>query len=538
MTDRNKSNAASVLLGGESPLLLAVLAAAALLFPRSAPGQVFPVEGGQDTAGGERAAEAVIAQNGVPGGERIEGAYLRGGELYLRLSELRSYLGAEEQWDIKNKYELVAGDRRLKFTLGSPIVVVDNQPHRSVNLPRPVTVHAGALYAPAEGVAEILSRYTGRECSFDPERNWLNYGGEDLDLLGVEINHVDGQGTQVRIRTAGAVEYETFSPHEGMVNITFQGARADVEALRRTDPTGYIRKVEVFDQQGDALQLTFHLAYRFEGKPEWIPMQDGLLLQLRTARRGERLDPGVTEAVTARAYKIQTIVIDPGHGGKDPGSIGASGLREKDVALDIALRLRERIEKDPRTSHIDVVMTRDSDVFIPLHERYEIANEVKGDLFVSIHANAFHDRSANGFMTFFLAEAKNDFARSVAALENSALKYEEESREIKIESGDLLSGILGELISTKYLEESQVLADQVQQQLQAKIANQVRPRQVDQAGFLVLNGAMMPSVLVEVAFISNRTEEGLLKQTSFKNRVAEALHGALINYRERVEVAR
>ncbi len=527
-TYTSRTTAALVLLG---------LTAVSLVLPGPARGQGFPiVESGEGPP--QRTAEAVIAQNGVPGRERIGGIYLRGDELYLRLSDFRSYLGAEEQWDIKNKYELVAGDRRLKFTLGSPIVVVDNQPNRSVNLPRPVTVHAGALYAPAQGMAAVLSRYTGRDCSFDPERNWLNYGGEGLDLLGVGINHVDGQGTQVRIRTAGPVEYETFSPHEGMVNITFQGVRADVEALRRTRPSGYIRKVEVFDEQGDSLQLTFHLAYRFEGTPEWIPMRDGLLLQLRSARRGERLDPGVTEAVTARAYRIQTVVIDAGHGGKDPGSIGPSGLLEKDVALDIALRLKERIEKDPRTSHIDVVMTRETDEFIHLPERYKIAHVAGGDLFISIHANAFHDRNANGFMTFFLAEAKNDFARSVAALENSALKYEEESREVKIEGGDLLSGILGELISTKYLEESQVLADQVQQQLQAKIANQVRPRQVDQAGFLVLNGAMMPSVLVEVAFISNRTEEGLLKQTSFKNRVAEALHGALINYRERVEIAR
>ncbi|MFO7767399.1 MAG: N-acetylmuramoyl-L-alanine amidase [bacterium] len=524
--------------GGLLPVLLCCLTALSGLPAGTARAQVVPVTGEQEVAGGERTAEAIIAQNGVPGRERIDGVYLRGDQFYLRLSDLRSYLGAEEQWDIKNKYELVAGDRRLKFTLGSPIVVVDNQPNRAVNLPRPVTVHRGALYAPAEGMAAVLSRYTGRACSFDPERRWLDYGGGDLDLLGVEINHVEGQGTQVRVRTAGPVEYETFSPHEGMVNITFQGPRADIEALRRTEPAGYIRKVEVFDQPGDVLQLTFHLAYRFEGRPEWIPLEDGLLLQLRSARRGERVDPGATESVSARAYKIQTIVIDAGHGGKDPGSIGPSGLKEKDVALDIALRLRERIQKDPRTAHIDVVLTRERDEFIPLDERYEIANRAEGDLFVSIHANAFHDRNANGFMTFFLAEAKNDFARGVAALENSALKYEEENREVKIESGDLLSGILGELISTKYLEESQVLADQVQQQLQAKIANQVRPRKVDQAGFLVLNGAMMPSVLVEVAFISNRTEEGLLKQTSFKNRVAEALHGALINYRERVEIAR
>jgi N-acetylmuramoyl-L-alanine amidase len=233
------------------------------------------------------------------------------------------------------------------------------------------------------------------------------------------------------------------------------------------------------------------------------------------------------------------VVIDAGHGGKDPGSQGPTGLQEKEVALDVARRLQELFRRDPRTQDIKVVMTRDEDVFIPLRDRYEIANREKGDLFISIHANAWDDPSVNGFMTFFLDEAKNDEARQIATFENSVLRYEENSRALQIDVTEpILRGILGELISTKYLEESQVFAGLIQDELRGRIRHQVRDRRIDQGPFLVLNGASMPSVLVEIAFISNRAEENFLRQNSFKNKVAEALHAAVISYRERVEVGR
>ena len=500
----------------------------------TAAGRLFEPRAGQSGEAG-----AVIARNGVPTEERLRGAYLDGGELYLRLSDLGAYLAARDRFDFKNKYELIVGRRRLKFTLGSSSVIIDNEQSRSVNLPRPVRLYRGILYAPAAGIAAVLTAFTGRQCDYLPEKEWLNYGGTGLNVLGIELIDNPEQGTQVTILTTEPIAYDHLTQGDGVINVTLEGARADVNALKRTPRKGLVRKIEVFELRDDVLQLSFYLSRRYRDRPAFFQTAEGIVFVLRRSSAGEQIDPATVEPAFVPRKTIQTVIIDAGHGGRDPGSIGSSGLQEKDIALDIALRLKERFEKDPRTrDDIRVIMTRDSDEFVPLDDRSEMANREEGDLFISIHANAVSNRSVNGFMTFFLAEAKNDEARQIAALENSAQKYERIPRAQRLDSGDFLKGILGELISTKYLEESQELAGIIQDELTTKIGRQVRPRRLDQAGFLVLNGAYMPSVLVEVAFISNRAEEQYLRQSGFKNRVADAIHEAVIKYRERVEVGR
>ncbi len=479
----------------------------------------------------------VIARNGTPTQDRLRGIRLEGGEIFLRLTDLASYLGAQDRWDIKNKYELFTGTRHLIFTLGSPTVVVDKQPNRAVNLPRPVLLRDGLPYAPAAGVAHLLSEYTGRECEYLPQQGWLNYGGSGLNILGIRMTDRPEQGTEVEILLTEPLTYDSFSEGEGWLHISFLGARADVAALKRTRCIGLVRGLEVYEEE-DVLQISFKLSRRYTEQPEFYPTRDGLLLTLRRSAAGERVDTSAPNPAVPRRG-IQTVVIDPGHGGRDPGSIGPTGLQEKEVVLDVALRLRELFGRDPRTSDIEVVMTRESDVFPELAERYAIANERQGDLFISIHANGFDDPSANGFMTFFLSEAKNDESRQVATYENSVIRYEENSRALQLNAGEpMLRGILGELYSTKFLEESQVLAGLIQDELIGRIRHQVQPRRLDQAGFLVLNGASMPGVLVEMAFITNRAEENYLRQNSFKNRVAEALHEAIVKYVERVEGGR
>ncbi len=478
-----------------------------------------------------------LARNGVPTPDRLRGLRLEGGELYLRLSDLAGYLGARDTWDIKNKYVLTIDQRQLKFTLGSTNVIVDNQSGWAVNLPRPIRLCDGLLYAPAAGVARLLSEFTGRECEYLPEQGWLNYGGTGLNILGLRMTDRPEQGTEVEILLTESLTYDSFYD-SGWLNITFAGARADVAALKRTRCVGLVRRIEVYEEQDDVLQIGFLLSRRYNEQPEFYPTRDGLLLTLRRSAAGERIEEaGSNPAVPRRG--IRTVVIDPGHGGRDPGSIGPTGLQEKDVVLDVALRLRDLLQRDPRTSGIEVVMTRESDVFPDLADRYELANRRQGDLFISIHANGFDNPSANGFMTFFLSEAKNDESRQVATLENSVVKFEENARALQLDAGEpMLRGILGELLSTKYLEESQVLAGIVQDELTGRIRHQVQPRRLDQAGFLVLNGASMPGVLVEMAFITNRAEENFLRQTSFKNKVAEAIHEAIVLYCERVEGGR
>jgi N-acetylmuramoyl-L-alanine amidase len=217
------------------------------------------------------------------------------------------------------------------------------------------------------------------------------------------------------------------------------------------------------------------------------------------------------------------IVVDAGHGGRDPGSIGPDGTREKDVTLKVARALAERLGRE---DGVEVVLTRDDDTFIALGERTRIANREEADLFVSIHANSAGSRSAEGFETYFLSAAKSEDARRVAKMENSAIRYE--SPEIDPESLDELNFILWDLAQNEYLRESSALAETIQVELDRRLP--LESRGVKQAGFFVLNGAYMPAVLFEMAFISNPREEALLNDSAFRIRLVDGLATSLLGY--------
>ncbi|HET9332844.1 MAG TPA: N-acetylmuramoyl-L-alanine amidase [Gemmatimonadota bacterium] len=221
-----------------------------------------------------------------------------------------------------------------------------------------------------------------------------------------------------------------------------------------------------------------------------------------------------------------TIVLDAGHGGRDAGAIGPSGVREKDVTLAVVKRLAERLD---RVDGLRVVLTRGGDEFVALGERTKIANREKADLFVSIHANSAENRSAEGFETYFLSAAKTEDARRVARMENSAVRYENPS--IDPESLGELNFILWDLAQNEYLRESSTLAESVQEEIDRRLA--LRSRGVKQAGFFVLNGAFMPAILFEMAFISNPREESLLDDPAFQNRIADALSESLLAHLDR-----
>ena len=218
--------------------------------------------------------------------------------------------------------------------------------------------------------------------------------------------------------------------------------------------------------------------------------------------------------------KIRRIVVDPGHGGHDPGAVGPSGIQEKDVVLAIGLRLRDLFKEE---LGLDVVMTRSSDVFIPLEERTAIANKVGADLFVSVHANAAPNRTAAGIETYYLNLAKTDKVAQLAAKENGT----------SLEKVSVLQAILFDLMANYKLNDSAHLADEVQKALHKKIRtvhNDVKNLGVKQGPFYVLVGASMPSILVETAFLSNATEESRLKDPAYQSSAAEGIYEGVRNY--------
>ena len=221
------------------------------------------------------------------------------------------------------------------------------------------------------------------------------------------------------------------------------------------------------------------------------------------------------------------IVLDPGHGGHDPGAVGSNNLYEKDVVLDIALKLKKILAHDP---NYEVFLTRETDVFIPLEKRTAIANSRKADLFVSIHANASPRRDAKGIETYLLNWTNDEEALKVAARENAiSLKQMKKMNEGR----DVLDIMLSDLKRDNKRDESIKLAHFIQKNMIGNLNknySHIVDHGVKQALFYVLFGAQMPSVLVEVSFISNPLEEKLLAKDGYRGELAQSIASGINTY--------
>jgi N-acetylmuramoyl-L-alanine amidase len=244
---------------------------------------------------------------------------------------------------------------------------------------------------------------------------------------------------------------------------------------------------------------------------------------IRPASAPQPTRDGQSTLTRALGLKIGRIVIDAGHGGHDTGTVGPTGLMEKDLCLDVALRLGKIIEQ--KLPGADVVYTRSDDTFVPLEERTNIANQAKADLFISIHANSSRDHAARGIETYYLNLKGSAEAMEVAARENAS------SQEGVHELQDLVMKIA----KTEKIDESKELAEDIQDSLSKRIQKTSKPvknRGVRKAPFVVLIGADMPSILTEISFLSNPADEQLLKKPEQRQKVAEGLYQGVASYLE------
>ncbi|MCD4650802.1 MAG: N-acetylmuramoyl-L-alanine amidase [Candidatus Cloacimonetes bacterium] len=225
---------------------------------------------------------------------------------------------------------------------------------------------------------------------------------------------------------------------------------------------------------------------------------------------------------------IRRILIDPGHGGKDPGAVSFSRKnQEKKIVLQVALKLKKLLLKK---MDVEVLLTRSDDCFIPLNKRTDFANKKQGDLFISLHCNSSRRKAANGIEVFVLATAKTDQARAVEALENSVV-YEYEGGEEALQKYDDLSLILSDMAQTEQLEESIDLAIKLQANMvqETKATN----RGVKQANFYVLRVSYMPAVLVELGFLSNKSEEKKLTNSAYQDKLVTAIYEAVKSFKQK-----
>ena len=222
--------------------------------------------------------------------------------------------------------------------------------------------------------------------------------------------------------------------------------------------------------------------------------------------------------------KVKRIVLDPGHGGRDPGAVGPKGLREKDVVLSLAKRVKTALE----ARGYEVLMTRDSDIYVKLEDRAIFANNSRADLFVSIHTNASKNRAVRGIETYFLGVARDRQSSETAMLENAV------SNENTLSD---LEQILHSLINQNNMWHSNELAEAVQDSMHGMVSGKygtIRNLGVKQAPFYVLSKTGMPAVLVETSFISNSSAEKLLQRSDFRDTLSDSITRGIINYTEKV----
>ncbi len=297
----------------------------------------------------------------------------------------------------------------------------------------------------------------------------------------------------------------------------------DLYPVQEADPLlALIRDKEAAEHRAaQAVQQTLdELIARVEQRAPAPPAADGAApLQTRAPARPP------TEEERQRVDRLVIVALDAGHGGEDPGAIGPSGLREKDVVLAIARQLRRRLDAVPG---MRVMMTRDGDYFVPLHERVRKARRVQADLFVSIHADAFIRPEARGASVYALSTgaASSSAARWMASRENAADQVGGVNLQ-SVNDAQVLRAML-DMSTTAQIKDSLTLGTEVLQRI-----GQVGPlhkRRVEQAGFAVLRAPDIPSILVETAFISNPEEEQKLRDPAYQQQIVDALADGIRRY--------
>jgi N-acetylmuramoyl-L-alanine amidase len=329
--------------------------------------------------------------------------------------------------------------------------------------------------------------------------------------------------TRVVVETSALVRHriEAVTPKELRIRLGALSASRRAEEVR----DGLVEDVQIEPAEGDAvLRVTFTGASQ-EPKVSALTDPPRLLFDF-----GRPPEPGSRGQALGAPGPLRTLVLDAGHGGHDSGAVGPAGLMEKDLVLDVTRRVAALVEA--RLPGIRVLLSRKGDYFVPLRDRTSYANRERADLFVSIHANAHRESASEGVETFFLSsEATDSAARQVAAAENSVVKLERPAA--RGARADVVKAILWDLAQSGFQQESSRLAEVVQDSMTQSL--RIPNRGVKQAGFYVLGGAAMPAVLVEIGFVTNPREERRLKESSYRDEIAQAIFAGVAEYRQDVE---
>jgi len=370
---------------------------------------------------------------------------------------------------------------------------------------------------------EIAAQHTPRSFQWDDDARRLSVQGAGFNVTRIDFSTTAGKTTATLALTEALV-YHVDSGTAGLVRLKIYGARADLRALTVREAHGLVRGVRTEQTERDAF-VTFDVSrdakqLRVDRKDS--PPQIVLTLEKGTGAQADSglvvLDEG---APLRQSFVIDKVCIDAGHGGRDHGKENDGGASEKDITLAIANVVAEHIRDE---LGLEVVMTREDDRLVGLRERTEIANRSGADVFISIHCNSWFNEQTGGFESYFLSPARSESERALARYENQAGNGAADA------PGGDVDFILWDLVQNAYISESSSLAETIQREMTSRLG--IKSRGVKQANFVVLQGAKMPAVLIETAFLSNPAEAEQLAAPDFHRKVAEGLVASIRRMQE------
>jgi N-acetylmuramoyl-L-alanine amidase len=464
-------------------------------------------------------------------------------ELFISAYDLARIFKATKFWNAGNrKLVLRIGNHRYMFTIDTRVVVVDEAP---VLLRLNVRYDQDAVMIPLEFITGILASRMAEKISLDRGRLLLSIGSPEYNVISIGILD-DKDGTRAVLTLAEELLYHIDSETPGILRLKIYGGRLDPLGFTLSEGKGLLNRVRAEQVEHDAYLFfdvkktvrRYHVEFETAGASEGgaggaqrklvLFLERGKLPEIPEVdfagkKMVEMLDEGAKRKIIE---PVRTIALDPGHGGPDIGKIGPSGAREKDLNLQIALMLRDRLVEE---LGIGVVMTRTEDVLVPFDQRVETANTAGAQLFISIHCNGWFTSDAEGFEVIFLAPARTEDEARLALDENASATYE--NRAAAGAGGDDIDFILWDVVQNEYLNESSDLAEMVQREMSKTLG--IRNRGVKQTGLRVLKGLAMPGVLIETAFLSNPKEEKLLLSAEFREKIVEGTIEAVRKFQSR-----
>jgi len=473
-----------------------------------------------------RTQELTVVYSNDPYSSDIVGTIYNKNIRYVSVRDFAKLFYARTYFNDQNKKIVVyLDDKIIKITAFNPFILIDQQIYQ---LPAETKFINGEIYVPLNYFIEIIDRIV-------PNRIVYNKWNNQLEIITPTLCNLNNIGVEEKVNGTLITIYTTedFSESElslrsghNWIYVDIYGGKVDSSALYREYNSGLIAEVVPSQVSNELAQIGFRLRDEAIEKQLILQNPNEILVSIKTKKD---LSKEITKNLEREKskWRIDRIVIDPGHGGKDPGAIGRYGTKEKDVVLAIALYLKEMLEEE---LGIEVLMTREDDRFLELNQRTEFANRNQAKLFISIHANSNRNRKIRGVSTYFLGPENTEEAREVANLENSVIELENDSNYADLSRERY---ILSAIAQNVYNKESQDLADFVQKEISQACG--LRDLGVRQAGFYVLWGASMPNILIETAFISNINEEKLLRSRSFHQKQAQAILRSIKEFKERYE---